>query len=82
MAEQPVVEDKDNEIIQRLKAFRVAKERLDVEKGELVSLGERNPTLKGDIQGFLVAFDHYQALMFDVLEVAHVRIDDDRSTQP
>jgi hypothetical protein len=65
-------------IDQRLDDLSSAKEKLTGAKDAIVETAKRRPqpdtTLAKDVEHFTEAFDHYERLMFDVLDAVHDRI--------
>jgi hypothetical protein len=81
--------ESNEEIVALLDGLRSARADLEVQKSELIRIGEgrADPTLKEDIHRFLQAFDLYQSLALRALDAVYKRIDepllpDARSAEP
>jgi len=68
----------NEEIVALLNDLRSAREDFELEKRELIRIGEgrADPTLKEDISRFLEAFDHYQGLAVHAVDAVHGRINE------
>jgi hypothetical protein len=68
----------NDEIVTILDGLRSAREDFELQKRELIRIGEgrADPTLKEDIRRFLEAFDHYQGLAVRAVDAVHGRINE------